>query len=1060
MIAASEKNILVGREQETAIIDGAIDTLAAGQGQVILLSGEPGIGKSSLARYAADKAAARQQSVYWGFSWEGGGAPAYWPWTQILRPLVEDRGPPADLLARLGQLLPEASPGKDPTLNPDQARFQLLESVRSFLDIASTDAPLVLIFEDLHAADSDTLNLLHYIARHTATTPLLVVGTFRDAEARALPDAEALWRTARDAQHIELSRLDKESVRTYLATRSDATPQGEQVEQLFATTEGNPLFLTELVHLLGTQSGPDDQRLPDSVHQVIRQHLKLLPENTESLVAKASVVGRTFDPGILSALSGQSASEVAKILKPAFSVGFIKQADNGLYRFSHALHRDVLYQSLDETDRSLLHLSYADLIRDDIAAGSEDRWTELARHLEAAGGAHITEAIEALRNAASRALKRLAFEDAAQLSKDAVDAFGSGPKFTPSDRCTLLLECASATLLAGKTAQGQELCKEAYTIARTLEDPQLMAIAALTWGSVFVVAKIDKDLIAALQECAEQLPEDNVSARAKVLARLAAALQPAPDPAEPMELARTAISMARSTNDDAVLYHVLRSAISALMDFAPIAERIPLNQEFGALAETFGDVPGRFRSSLRIMIDASAAGDRETMVNAIDACDQLARRIDLPHYLWRAASARAMQKMIEGDFDRATRLIDEAAMHASKIDEVEAEITLPIQRFAILAEWESADTSIVDTLKKQLHDCFDSGMEEAEFFIAPFVQAYSSASDHRVAQRLVSDTTMVERSFATGDRFLISRMAELGISSGETGLAERALSTLEPHKNECASLGLLGSTWTGPVAYCLGTVSAALGRSHEAVVYLEGAIRIASEMKALPYVAWSHLALAGIEAERGNEDAAAQHAESGRRICERLDLREIQGIATETKSSSPTSRSEFALQQQGDVWNISFNSVVSVVRDSKGMQMLARLVEKADQDIHVLDLSGSSKAVATGDAGPALDNEARKQYKERIADLQEQLEEARDLDDIGRVDALQTELDFLGQELSRAFGLGGRARHTGNAAERARVNVRRRIKDAIDRIAEQDTRTGDYLRNAVKTGSYCKYSPM
>jgi non-specific serine/threonine protein kinase len=129
-------------------------------------------------------------------------------------------------------------------------------------------------------------------------------------------------------------------------------------------------------------------------------------------------------------------------------------------------------------------------------------------------------------------------------------------------------------------------------------------------------------------------------------------------------------------------------------------------------------------------------------------------------------------------------------------------------------------------------------------------------------------------------------------------------------------------------------------------------------------------------------------------------------------------------------------------------------------ELHVLDLSGSSTEVASDDAGPALDATARAQYKRRITELNEQLEEAKEFADIGRADELQHELDSLTQELSRAFGLGGRQRRSGSDAERARVNVRRRVKDAIDHIAEQNADAGRYLENTIKTGSYCKYVPM
>ena len=140
--------------------------------------------------------------------------------------------------------------------------------------------------------------------------------------------------------------------------------------------------------------------------------------------------------------------------------------------------------------------------------------------------------------------------------------------------------------------------------------------------------------------------------------------------------------------------------------------------------------------------------------------------------------------------------------------------------------------------------------------------------------------------------------------------------------------------------------------------------------------------------------------------------------------------------------------------------MLAMLVARPDTEVHVLDLSGGAAIRGQPDAGPALDAKARGEYESRLGDLREELAEAESFGDAGRAEAAREEIDFIARELSRAFGLGGRARRSGADAERARVNVRRRLKDAITRIGEQSDRAGRYLENTVKTGTYCRYTPM
>ena len=153
------KNPFVGRATEIGIIGDAISGVRDGQGSVLLFAGEPGIGKSTLARTGADLAKSAGIAVYWGFSWEAGGAPAYWPWTQLLRSLVGEREVSAERVRPLAQVLPEVATGdsSQPELQPDQARFQLLEGVRALLATLGSASPFVLILEDLHAADSDSL---------------------------------------------------------------------------------------------------------------------------------------------------------------------------------------------------------------------------------------------------------------------------------------------------------------------------------------------------------------------------------------------------------------------------------------------------------------------------------------------------------------------------------------------------------------------------------------------------------------------------------------------------------------------------------------------------------------------------------------------------------------------------------------------------------------------------------------------------------------------------------------------------------------------------------------
>lgn len=1055
---------LVGRADEIGVIENAVSATLDGHGAVLLLSGEPGIGKSTLARAAAQLSEAHGISVYWGFSWEAGGAPAYWPWTQLLRSLVAERGIVGGQANGLAQILPEVAPGlaDDSALQPEQARFRLLEAVRLLLAGNTADSPVMLVLEDLHAADNDSLNLLHYIARHAASMPLLIVGTYREFEARASKRTEALWQTAREATVLQLRRLDEPDIRRYLDRRGADVPDDDTVRRLLQTTTGNPLFLTELVGLL-SRDGPDaiaSSPLPDSVQQVIRQQVELLPAATVDTLAAASVFGRDFALARLSGITGESQAAILQCLQAAFDADFLSRLPDGRYRFGHVLCRDVLYQDLGATRRARLHLKCAGQLRTLIDAGDPDGWSSLANHLLHAGPEHRLAAIEALRNAASRARERLAFDEAAALLQRALTAFGEGPRYDPVERCRLLVDCARALLVTGEIQAGQAHCREAFAIARAVDDPLLMSDVALAWGSAIVVARVDQQLVSALEECLARLSVEDAATRSRVQARLAGALQPAMDPSGPMAMAREAIALARTTGDDEVLYEVIRYAVAALMDFAPAEERIALNREFGALAAKFRDVPQQFRSRLLAAIDASESGDRDMMDHAIEACSKLADNIGLPHYQWRAASVRAMQAIIDGNFERASRLLDRAWKLAERAEDLQARVTLSIQQFALLVEWDSPAAMPLDEIEAQLKTAYDGGIGDAEFFVAPFIAVFKQAEDQQFAKQFVADEPLVQRTFAGGDRYSVTGLGQMALKAGNPALAERCYETLLKFQDGCATLGLMGSCWCGPVAYALGTIALGLGRHDTAKEHFDRALAIATRMRSRPCIARIHASAAELARATGDLDGAKEHAGIAASLISELALRPVRKVpGGEPPPQAAPGTAPFSMQPNGDVWTIAYGGQSATVRDSKGLGMLAKLIEHPDAEIHVFDLAGL-QAPEGGDAGPLLDDRARDQYRRRVEALREELQDAESLNDAGRADALRSELDFVSRELSRAYGLGGRRRAAGDTAERARVNVRRRIKAAVERIAEQCPDAGRYLENTIKTGRYCKYTPM
>ena len=1058
----SQGPFLVGRDRELTLITGAIERASGGRGGLILVCGEPGIGKSTLARAALERAQEFGLSTATGFAWEGGGAPAYWPWTQLFRSVLQKRAVPETITSQLGDLLPELeSDSSAVSLRPEQARFRLMEAIRSLLGAVSAEHPMLLMLEDLHDADTDSLQLLQYVAPHLNELGILVIGTFRESEARLDSAREPLWRAARDAQMLQLDALTREEVSEYVMATTGTRPDRQQLNKLLSTSEGNPLFLVELVALSGDDSSlADDGWLPDTIFQAIQRQLDKMSVAVLDVLQSASVLGREFQLGELAALMEIGEAEITQQIELAITAQLVLPAGKGSYRFAHILHRDVLYHGLAIADRRILHARQAERTAAAIKDGASDRWSAYARHLALAGGKH-QQVVDAWRKAAERARQRLAFSEAAASLAQALQAFGAGPDADPAERCKLLLELAEATLLIGEIDEGRAYAREAYGLARTLDDAALMADAALAYGSIFIVSVVDAELIQLLRDALERLPGSLKATRAKVMARLAAAMQPADDPGPPMEMAREALALARDCDDELVLFDTLRSAISAMMDFAPGGERALLNSEYIALARDLGNVPEEFRGNLRLTIDAAEIGDWQGLVNAIDACDRIATQIDLPHYRWRVASGRAMLATIRGDFVEASALIETAAELAAVAGDDMALVTVPVQKLSLCRDWVSDECLTFDKVQAMLEEAYRA-FPGTEPFIQPFLAAALHERGESAVARAICGDEAMRRLLALDETGVLFGVGEIAIASDDEELAAEVYSRLIDRGHLCAHAGLMGTIWEGPVATLLGRLAYFLGNIAVVEQHLREAMAIAENMHSKPEIARIHHHLAEFHVATGDVETARQCQETAESIAKQLSLRLPQLQETVEITSGSQDSESLSMSLQGDFWQIAFRGETALIKNSKGLQILARLVDKPDTEFHVLDLASPSAGTVTPkeEAVSGIDEKARLEYRDRIAALQEDLDEAESMGDLGRTDTLRGELEFLTAELSRSFGLGGRARKSGTSAERARVNVQRRLRDAVKRIGEQLPDAGKYLENTIKTGSYCKYNTL
>ncbi|MCZ7687004.1 MAG: AAA family ATPase [Sandaracinaceae bacterium] len=288
----------------------------AGVGRLCLITGEPGVGKSRLLEELAQAAAADTVTL-WGRCSEAGGAPAFWPWVQVVRALAR-RADAASILARPGRaahlaaLLPELGAGDAPRpVDPERARFALLDAVVATLAEAAEATPVLVLLEDLHAADPDSIALLEVLAGAVRGARVAVVGSMREARARRSSVAAALARLAREARTLFLARLERGEVEDYLAGALGGAPDPRLVEDVVRATEGNALFLAQIAPRL---AHGDAIVIPHGVREAIRERLDELSGGTRAVLEAAAVLGREIALAELEALAEGSQRAIDEAL--------------------------------------------------------------------------------------------------------------------------------------------------------------------------------------------------------------------------------------------------------------------------------------------------------------------------------------------------------------------------------------------------------------------------------------------------------------------------------------------------------------------------------------------------------------------------------------------------------------------------------------------------------------------------------------------------------------------------------------------------------------------------
>jgi hypothetical protein len=1015
---------LIGRDPELRRLTAALEGVLAGSGRLVRVVGEPGIGKTRLATETAQIATARGASVAWGRCWESGGAPAFWPWTQIVRALGADQGAAFE---------PQAASS---AADAEQERFRFFDAMSQLLQQKSREQPLVLIVDDAHAADVPSLLLLRFVAATLPASRILLVVAHRDVEARIRPEVgDLLGKIARAGDTVFPRRLDEADLAAWLKEVGRAESQAAALRRV---TEGNPLFVREVLELPPERGW--DVAGSDAVRAAIDEHLGRIPPAARRVLEVAAVLGREASRADLALLATETPAEIDAAMRDAVALGIVETRGREGFAFRHILLRDQLYESVEAARRDELHERAADMYARRGDLGDEDALAPAAHH-ELQGEARakdVSRAVERARRAAERSVQRAAYEEAAALLERAVTLVESRDALDRAASCELLLDWGEALVLSGLGPRGRDICARACALAKALGERALVVRAALVYGSELLTGMRDERMVALLRDALEAVGPEESPQRARVMARLAAALIPAPlDEAEPTRLAREALDMVRRSGDALATLQVLRSYMGALAFQASARERHSLVREILALATSL-DKPAVLAATLPWAV----AGDLELSgLHAFDAriaeLAELVDRLPQPHYRVRAPIARTLRASLLGAWEEADVGFAQAKAFAENAES-------PHPRFLLAVALVGHHHARLDAAAfRRDHDLMTSFFEGWQVWSGGVFKALIAAVG------AAAGALPMDASREAVRRELRERMQRLEVQAvlpacGTAGWAavlvkDRELTaSLEPGVAAQRSIGnrlivLAGCAASlGPTALLLAEMAALLDRPSDARALYDEAIDFAEFVGARVY------------ADRARAGKNALGSPSAR-------------PPRETRSA-PAAPPSIALTQEGEMWTLRAGAEAWHLKPSKGLAYLAMLLEQPYQEFHVTQIVRAGE-VLTGDAGPQLDEAAKESYRRRATDLREALDEATAHGDLGRAERARAELEALGDELARAVGIGGRDRKAASDVERMRVNVQRRLRDAIERVRAQSPALGRYLDASVRTGSFCSYAP-
>jgi hypothetical protein len=1027
---------LVGRGAVLATARTALDEAVGGAGQLLLISGEPGIGKSALLAELARAAARDGARVLRGGCWSGGGTPVYWPWTQVLRSACEQSpGGVGELGPARRLLVASPAPGEETptTQDPADARFELLDGMGLVLSRLANEAPLMVALDDLQWADEPSLQLLEFLARRLSAERVLLIGAYRDAE------AGPVLRSVTGAGHLlplgGLMEADVRALMVAVAAGHDLPDPPERlVAQVWRRSGGNPFLVRELTRLTLAQGGwsrdpsPDQAPgragtpVPDTVRDTLERRLARLSQPCARLLAVAAVAGPEVREEVLARVVPDADPSRGELLAEAVAARVLLAPDEptGRHRFSHDLYWETIQAGLPARQRGELHLAVGRALETLRAGGAEVHLAEIAAHLLASGsGEAMPDAIRFSTAAADEAMGRLGYEEARRHFELALAAWERSGGAT-EQRLTLLLGLADARLRAGDGAGARADLHRAVELCRRTRDAAGLARAAVALHDLGARGD-DHDATVNLEllgEAAAALPPEPSALRARVLTALVQSMRHQARVVEDEDrlraAAQEAVQVARAAADPSALGFALLALHDALWQPGSGRQRLPVIEEMRAAATTAGELD---LVALSYQLKAAAlleAGDPRGRAELSRYVELMAGR-GHARARWEAMTRRATEAVIAGRWAEADALAVEARTFGTAIAVPDAMGVFGTLHGVVLAMGESSEGFGIT------YEELQATAPGAAYIAMLWALVQLGSGDVPGAGRTLAGF-VVDDMAGSYDLEPLVALAVVMAPAGSDEQRQRTYARLEPHAGLHAVVGGCASYW-GAVDHHLGMLAAALGWHDRAITHLEAAAAAYDRLGAPAWAQKCRERLDALAAARAPADPAGQP-----------------GVAT--------------FRLEGQSFELVYGDRRAHLPDAKGLRDIAVLLAAPGRPVPVLRLLGADEG---GGADPVLDDEARTAYRRRLARLDDQLDQAVSRNDSARAAQVAAEREALIKELSAAAGLGGRPRRLGDRTERARKTVTARIRDSLRRIDAVHPELAAHLRGAISTGTTCAY---